>query len=690
MPSTLRHLLTAPIVALALAGCKGNQPDLPDLTDDPSLERIADCGGLKSYVADVSVQMLLNNYYNSWYRWGVPEAGVDNDASDGGDGGPTDYTTTNVQEEGVDELDIVKTDGQFIYTVQDRALYIVKSWPIAETSLVSELELDGWGQGLFLQGDHLYVFSQVYRYDEQTAETDWLRNWSGTRVQVVDVSDRANPTVTRTIDIEGYMADARLIDGHLYGVMNHWMYLDGGLWQLAQDAGLPEVDWSLEGEALEADIAAKREEAREILTPIVASWAANLETDDLLPRFKDSQQGDDFASLLQCGDLYRPRTLSHYNILSVVHLGEPEAELNTAGVVSDGWTLYASRDNLYVAQTSWWWWWGWGDQEMNTQIHKFNLDSSGEPNYVASGVVNGWLYDQFAMSEWDGHLRVTSTEIDWWWGWWGDEAEADEEPPGNNVNVLRDDGNGRLNTVGSITGIAPGEQIYATRMMGPKGYMVTFEQVDPLFTLDLSDHENPVIKGELKIPGYSAYLHPMGENHLLAVGMAGTEEGQITGLAVNVFDVSDLENPTLVQSFELEDDASTWSWSEALWDHHAFTYHRDVLTIPAYYYTETMEGDEYRWEYFSGAISFNATPAGVSEIGRVDHRDLVEDSECIYSYWYDYDSSVCSDWAWYASLRRTVYIEDNLFTVSNYGIKVTDLNDPTVEHARVLFLPRNP
>src|SRR5690606_34029495 len=127
--------------------------------------------------------------------------------------------------------------------------------------------------------------------------------------------------------------------------------------------------------------------------------------------------------------------------------------------------------------------------------------------------------------------------------------------------------------------IAPGEQIQSARFMGDRGYLVTFERIDPLFTIDFSDPEKPRIAGELKIPGFSSYMHPLGENHILAVGMDGTETGQLTGMQVSIFDITDFDKPELVHKHKLGDDR--WAWSEAMWNHHAFTFHNGVLAVPA-------------------------------------------------------------------------------------------------------------
>ena len=317
---------------------------------------------------------------------------------------------------------------------------------------------------------------------------------------------------------------------------------------------------------------------------------------------------------------------------------------------------------------------------MNSHIHKFDLNDGGLPRYVASGEVSGWIYDQFAMSEHNGHLRVASTELNWW-------VWDEDEQGGNNITVLRDNRIGELETVGEVTGLAPGERIYASRMFGDKGYIVTFRQIDPLFTIDLSDPKNPTVMGELKIPGYSAYLHPIAEDRLLSVGMDGDMDGNLSGLAVNIFDVSNMEDPTLEHKFTLESDG--WAWSEALWDHHAFTYHNDTLSIPAYTYDWSADGG---YDDFSGLITFDIDiDDGITELGRVDHQSLVEDSECIYNIWYEdngYDYS-CGWYGWRSRVRRSIVMEDKLFSISDYGVKVNALNDPAEDIAQVLFYPKD-
>jgi uncharacterized secreted protein with C-terminal beta-propeller domain len=265
------------------------------------------------------------------------------------------------------------------------------------------------------------------------------------------------------------------------------------------------------------------------------------------------------------------------------------------------------------------------------------------------------------MSEFEGHLRVATTEFDWWWG--GVDVESDS---GSIVTVLADDRRGRLIERGKIDGIAPGERIYACRFMGDKGYLVTFVQVDPLFTLDLSNPADPRVIGELEVPGYSAYLHPMENDHLLAVGMDADEEGRVLGLAISIFDVRDFSNPRLAHRFIVEDETDSWSWSEALDDHHAFTFHRGILSIPAYLYGEGKE--------FSGLLVMAAdSERGLWELGRVDHTDLPADP-----------------WGSSPWMRRSVYIEEWLYSLSSRGVKVNALFAPDLELAKVPFFDAQP
>lgn len=664
-------LPAASLAAIALTGCDNTFGE-PDLNNEAALRSFQTCDDLDDYIEQAILESLVRN--SGGWGWAVDdfaEAGGDV-ANDGGRDAPTDFTTTNNQEEGVDELDIVKTNGTHIFSVEQDTLYITQSWPIEDTELASSVQLGGYARGLFLQGDTAIVLSQRYNNDRGDDNGLTERSWSSTLITVIDVSDPSAPEVLREVDIEGYLANGRLINGKVTLAVNSYMPIPQVFWDLLWDdeIELPEYDW----EDTEAERELKRQQTREILSPYVAELASEMDLTEFLPLYRDQLTDSPEApveSLHACTDIYRPSNLSQYSVLSIVEIDATDTTdpVETAGLLSDGWQIYASQDNFYVAQTSWWWWWGWGDLDLNTHIHQFALTDTG-PRYAASGSVPGWLLDQFSFSEYDGHLRVATTDNDWWWG----TQTEDAEEAANNIFVLENQ-DGALTRVGEVRGIAPGERIFASRMMGEKGYLVTFRQTDPLFTIDLSDPTDPRVIGELHIPGYSAYLHPMGDDHLLAVGMDGTDDGTLTGLAVNVFDVSDFTNPQLAHQWTLPSDG--WSWSEALSDHHAFTYHRGVLSFPAYNY------DYDNGSYFSGLIVLDASADGITELGRVDHQDLVDRSEC----YYDWECEDGYDYYRTAWMRRSVYIEDNLFSLSNYGIKVNDLNAPDTELAEVLYQP---
>ena len=723
-------------LALSLTGCAqdGEPTTILGTKPDPSatsarLRRFDSCDALRTRVTEAWTETALSWRYGYGYAYpGDAEAGGDSSAdggASGGSSGPTDYSETNNQGAGVDEADIVKTDGNYLYVLQSYGseLSIVKSWPAAETALEGSLTLDGYAQSMFLEGDTLVVFSMVYDpYTSGTADTDWTYGYAQ-RISIIDVSDRSAPEIVREIDVEGYLGAARKIDGDVYAVVNGWVNTPEELWTVANDAslGLPEMDWSA-SEERQAEI---RAEARALLTPAVQTLVDGLDVDSFLPRVWDHLPGEevDAQPLLDCTDLYAPESLSQLGTLALLHLDADAAatsEVSATGIFSNGWTVYANADRLYVAQTSWSWWWGWGAMDtLQTHIHRFALDGA-DTIYEASGAVDGWLLNQFSMDEHEEHLRVATTDWNsWGWGMEGDVATSDggtastgdgsasggsssgstgaEEPapppaegdtaeapaePGNNVFVLelQDD---TLVTVGEVRGLAPGEQIYAARFMGDTGYVVTFRQTDPLFVLDLSTPTAPEVVGELHVNGYSGYLHPVDGGYLLAVGMDGTADGTLTGFAVSLFDVRDPTNPTRLDQLTVTSD--NWSWSESLWDHHAFTFHDGVLSVPIY----TYDYDETTgaWDGFSGMLVAGVdTASGVTELGRVDHADMVADSACLWSE-EDWGYDPCAESYWYANMRRSVVIEGNLYSISDYGVKVTEQADPNAEIARVLFRP---
>jgi uncharacterized secreted protein with C-terminal beta-propeller domain len=301
-------------------------------------------------------------------------------------------------------------------------------------------------------------------------------------------------------------------------------------------------------------------------------------------------------------------------------------------IFTGGDTVYASPSSLYVATQRW------EAESANTSIHRFDISDPDRTWYAASGMVPGGLLNQFSLSEEKGILRAASTVG------FGPDAESKV------TTLARDDGH--LVQRGQVGGLGRGERIYAVRFIGDVGYVVTFRQTDPLYTVDLADPAHPRVRGELKIPGYSAYLHPVGDDLLLGVGQEANAQGRVQGLQLSLFDVSDLARPVRLQKAQI---AERWSSSEVEWDHHAFLWwpatKLAVLPIDS--------------QGFRGAAGYRVDRAGgIAEIGRISHPAGAE--------------------SWTPPVSRSVVVGDRLFTISELGAKASAL-DTLADRAWVAF-----
>lgn len=686
--------------SLAMASCADHtKTTTGETTKRFQLTPAADCDDVEDQIVDALVEQALNDRYNN-YRGGIDFQNNTNNSSQnntaeptdpGENDGPDDFTTTNVQEEGVDEADFMKTDGKFVYVLRGQELVILKSWPAEDTEIVGRIALPGgYPSAMFLKGDRVALFSNVYVYacDDRRLNNFPENNgidplpvedcvedgdgFSGTRITVVDVTNRTSPTILRSLDVESQYNNARMIGSDVYMVSNSYSVTPNGYWDLVwgENTNLPTVTW----ESTEEEVELARDQARPIMRQLVAGLVANEGVQDFLPRKRVVNSDGTVASegnLYACTDVYLPAQPTTLGMLNITHfkIDNDSSDMSSTGLLAGGWTVYGSQQNLYVAMSSRAWWWGWGSADNSSHIHKFALDGpNNKARYAASGEVDGWLLNQFSMSEYEGHLRVATTDNEWIWD---DQSQTGIETGGNHVIVLKEE-TGELVETGSIRNLATGEQVFSARFLGNKGYVVTFRQTDPLFTFDLTDPTNPVLKGELKINGFSSYIHPMGPNHLLTIGQDATDEGVVLGVHLQIFDVTDLNAPTRTYQHKLS--TGPWSsWSEAMWDHHAFTYHlgKEVLAIPFNSWDEGTGEDP-----FSGLVVLKASnTTGFEELGRVQHGDLVtpECTDCGWGY------------HWWVNIRRSIFMEDYLFSISDVGVKVNDLLDPSVEHAAVTF-----
>jgi hypothetical protein len=733
--------LSAPVVvgALLLGGCAtdadGPAPD-PFGGREYALAAFESCDSLDGYLADVATEMVVRSYFYGWgygggRGWEEDAVGAPQPGTGNGDFGsppaaeaPEDFTTTNVQEAGVDEPDQVKTNGETIFYVQNSVLHIIDSWPAEEAIELARVALTGSGDRLFLAGDHLVAFTAIYEggywgcYDDYCYDdvprpmpatdadvdggaplTDPLppasttEQFFGTRVTVLDVSDPSNPVETHRFDVEGDMVSARLVNGVVYLITMRSAQYEPALYEALAALDLPNV-WSLteaEREALRPEVEAQ----------VRAALLSYLQSGGRASFIPDLRVGDERSDLLGCNDIMRSGRPSDLSMLTVLGFDPTStAAPNAVGLVAQGWHVYGSQNALYIAQDSRWWWWPTTESAYaETHIHKFELNG-GDPIYRASGSVLGWLLNQFSMSEHQGYLRVATTDQTmggWWWGgpMVGEAGGPDvtepapggaggtatrESPqtlaPANNVYVLQDNDAGELALVGQVRGLAPNEQIFAVRFLGDRGYIVTFEQVDPLFTLDLSNPVSPRVEGELHITGVSTYLHPFGADHLIGIGREGTPEGRLLGLHLQLFDVSDMTAPTRLHQTLLSTGDGEWSYSQAEHDHHAFTFYaqQNLLAIPVT--IESYGWDRPEYNHFSGVIVYRVSVEnGFEELGRVSHSELAQSAYCDRTGGY-----ACGwEYGWWAWMQRSAFIEDYLYAFSNVGVTaspIADLSNP--------------
>lgn len=704
------HIAALGVMLAAGAAC-GDPGDGPGTsTAEYALQPVTSCDEVRDHMAESMTEEAIDRLYGNSYGWAAdaqPAAEEDGNAADGAgqddarSDEPDEYTETNVQEEGVDEPDIVKTDGTHIYTVTDGAFQILNSWPPEETEAISRFDFDSsvTPNSLFLHGDLAVVFSRQSnrRYygpepggevnDGEGDADEQELSFTGTRVSILDVSDRSEPELVRQLEIEGSFTDARMIDGEAFLVTNSGLRV-GTTWGLRDEEGLedlPERDWEETDEELEE----MRETARPLLLDYFRDELDDTTADEWLPRQRivdaDGNAVDE-GLVHDCTDLYLPSVPADLGVLNISSFDvDDSADLDSTGLVARGWEVYSSKTNLYVAMSSrtWLWGpWGWGDQDNESHIHKFSLLGDTEPKYMASGRVDGWILDQFSFSEHNNHLRVATTDNQWEWD---PELEENVDEGGNHMIVLKRQGDELVET-GSVRDLAPTERIYSVRFAGDRAYMVTFRFVDPFYTFDLSDPNNPEMLGELKIEGFSSYMHPLDDDHLLAIGLDGDEDGTMSGVHLQVFDVTDMHNPDRIHHHVIS--TGSWSsWSEAMNDHHAFTYQDrlGVLGVPV-----NIREDG---EYFSGLLLFDATVDGIEEIGRVDHLDLYEEWVC-QNDGEDTTEGCGQDDAmpawWRARMRRSIMMSGDdggeyVYSLSDVGLKVNETFDADEELARVIL-----
>jgi Beta propeller domain len=507
------------------------------------------------------------------------------------------FSGTNTQEAGVDEPDVVKTDGRRIFAVTDGELRIVDVTGAAPR-VAGTLKLEGYDQRLLVHGDRVLAIASrglariVPIRGVPVPAVDTIGSVSAqTIVSEIDVSDSAHPSVRRSMTVPGRFVDARQ---------------NGGTARLVIDAA-----------------------PRPIAVPAIrrARLARFLGHTVLHSHLTGRTYR---RPLAHCDQIRRPRQFSGLDVLAIltVDLERGMYSLDRDGVMAGAQVVYGSAGSLYVASrrydrgvelgTG-------GPDDVATEIHRFDISDPDRTVYRASGRVPGFVLNSYALSEYQDDLRVATTEDAPW------DAQGESS---SRLTVLRQDGTA-LKPVGVVGGLGKGQRIYGVRYLGDKAFVVTFREVDPLYAIDLSVPTAPKVRGELELPGYSAYLHPITSDLLLGVGREGA------GVKASLFDVSNLAAPKQVASLALGDGATTTEF-----DRHAFLYWAPakLAVLPLTTFGRTP---------FDGAVGVRVGDE-LSVAGRIEHHNAERDAD--------------------ASIDRSLVVGDRLYTVSYLGLAASRLD----------------
>jgi len=556
---------------------------------------------------------------------------------------------TNTQVNGVDEADFVETDGQYLYVAHNGQLQIVG----ADLTVAYQTSLSGNVVGQFLAGDRLTVITQSgYSWYGPMVRMAWGPWWAidpQTTVTVYDVTDRTAPTVVTQTMFDGRYQEARSVDGVVYLVLQRGLDLPAP--NYTDTPVTPDTSEPVDGQAdllmkpgrWEPTITAYR--TYETWDQYVARVGDEIVGLSLPHAYSVDAEGNsvDLGVVAGATDIVRPHTEGAQSVLTLVSVdssssGSAFADSVGAMVASGNNTVYMTQGALYV-----------GTQEYqytdtgssdNTRIDRFVIAGT-QVAWQASGVVSGTLLNQFAMEEHDGYLNVATHT---------NASELINGTPStrndNGVYVL-DTAGDTLDVVGSLTGLAPGEHLYAARFVGDTAYLVTFLQTDPLFAIDLSDPTAPTLLGELIIPGFSNYLQSVGEGLLLGIGQEREAGSWNTNVHATLFDVSDPTKLTeITRQFLTEN--TQWSSSDAQFDHHALLYSAEdgLLVVPVYASGYDPQTGVYRSEQLLKVM--RVTASGIEVLGEIRTDQ---------------------------SVFRTVRIGDVLYAISDTSVTAYNISD---------------
>ncbi|NJD51711.1 MAG: copper amine oxidase [Candidatus Methanoperedens sp.] len=591
----------------------------------------------------------------------------------------TAYSKTNIQVEGVDEADFVKNDGKYIYVIAQNRLVILDAFPASESKILSSTLIEGRPKDIFVNGDRLLIFIEdtdtVYgipEYDYMPRPRDTMK----TVALVYDISNRKNPGEVANYSVSGSYFQSRMIGDNVYFIAKDQVYYyndfvdmpvirKGSARIMAPDVYYfdnPEQNYVFH---TIASINIKKTDSINAKT-FMMGYSDNLYVSrnniyityrkNMPVLYYESQREERFYEVVL--PLLPQDARNKINEIKNSNLGQHEKWDKISSILEDTFNRMTEKEKqqyqedvrkaveeyeIKLAQ-----------EREKTVIQKIGIEN-GAIEYKTKGEVPGSLLNQFSMDESGDYFRVATTSQFW---------TQNSNTQYNNVYVLDSD----LKIAGKLEKIAQDERIYSTRFIGDRLYMVTFKRMDPLFVIDLKDPGKPQVLGQLKIPGFSDYLHPYDENHIIGVGKETAENEwggvSIKGVKVSLFDVSDVNNPKQIDTYEI---GKAGTDSEALRDHKAFLFDKkkNLLVIPIREVTEKGQFDS-RYGYsrekvWQGAYVFDLTPNGFKLKGKISHFDDFEEQ---YYYW---NSP--------GAVRRSLFMDDVLYTISARKVMMNDLKD---------------
>ncbi|TJY58195.1 hypothetical protein E4T66_15980 [Sinimarinibacterium sp. CAU 1509] len=681
MRNDMRRLIVLTAAGL-LSACGGGGSPAPISQDTVStpLAKLAlktfaaDCSDFLVYTTDALTEQYLTRYY--CFADGPCPVFAADSADTASEmtppPSPQRVSATNAQESGVDEADVVRADNAGrLYILSDHQLHALAAFPPQGLEQRPVISVDLAADDPAFHADDFYLDEAAgrlvvlgARYDDGGAQAVAV---------MLDVHDpQAPPTETARVSVDGYSLQTRRIGSRIHRVSRFDVPLPAWFYDGADElARLRQNYFDAIARGDDGTVAAVKSEVRSEIGRRVDAAEPN----DFLPRVREQFAGGaQQQSWLSCAAISHPDVTTALGLAVIDSFDTDGSDHAAAGVVNNAYQVYASAANLYLAQSSFGWFFD-PQQVDQTVVYRLALPASGPAAYQALALVDGSLNNAYQMSEYQGMLRMATTQSD------------RDGGTRNHVTVLDAGAAERMPVIGQLRDLAPGETIQGARFVGDRGYVVTYQRIDPLFALDLSDPAGPRVADTLKLPGFSSYLMPLGDNYLLTIGRAGDDQ-QLTGeVALQLFDVSNLEHIRQLSVITPAAGDGSYSYSPAEYDPHAFNYFADqpsaatpgTLAVPLQAYGGSDGSD------FAGFLVVRVEPGTgtpLQETGRIDHAALTAQNDMCMGSSSGTSPMLCGDPVYAAQPRRSVFMQDDagtyLYTISAVGLIASDALQPDV------------